>query len=63
MKYRYGFVFQAILVLPCFIPAFYVSRCNGDNIVDLICNSYMLIPLTLIGCVFLGAGLGGYFVL
>ncbi|CAD8208697.1 unnamed protein product [Paramecium octaurelia] len=63
MKYRYGFVFQAILVLPCFIPAFYVSRCNGDNIQDLICNPYMLIPLTLIGCVFLGAGLGGYFVL
>ncbi|CAD8099819.1 unnamed protein product [Paramecium primaurelia] len=63
MKYRYGFVFQAVLVLPCFIPAFYVSRCDGDNVVDLICNPLMLIPLTLIGCVFLGAGLGGYFVL
>ncbi|CAD8124059.1 unnamed protein product [Paramecium sonneborni] len=63
MKYRYGFVFQAVLVLPCFIPAFYVSRCDGDDVVDLICNSYMLIPFTLIGCVFLGAGLGGYFVL
>ncbi|CAD8191862.1 unnamed protein product [Paramecium octaurelia] len=63
MKYRYGFTFQAGLVLPCFIPAYIISRCDGNDVQDLICNPIMLIPLTLVGCVFLGAGLGGYFVL
>jgi hypothetical protein len=36
-KYRNGFLFQALLVIPCFIPAFFVARCNGEQIESTIC--------------------------
>lgn len=58
-----GFLFQALLVLPCFISALYVARCNANNIESKICNEYLLYPATILGCIFLGSGLGGYFVL
>ncbi|KAM3139227.1 hypothetical protein pb186bvf_008637 [Paramecium bursaria] len=60
IKYRYGFLLQGLLSVPSFFASNIIARCTPED-ESLYCQS--IYPIVIIGCILLGAGLGGYFVL
>ncbi|CAD8077445.1 unnamed protein product [Paramecium sonneborni] len=62
-KFNQAFLFQAILVVPCFFVSDYLANCRNGNDTSWICKPSVMSPLCLSFTFLLGVGLAGYFVL
>ncbi|CAD8164109.1 unnamed protein product [Paramecium octaurelia] len=62
-RFNYAFLFQAILVVPCFFVSDYLANCRNGNDTSWICKPSVMSPLSISFTFLLGVGLAGYFIL